>query len=112
MHRPSATVLYSLLRSTPYRYILSKLSLPSLATPLSLLMLAQPSATLCAQGTALFKLRITSLSSHRDKQRFRIRVSPVETGLLLKEPGSPALPSPRHFCLAGCTSVAFLLSSS
>ena len=28
------------------------------------------------QGNAQFKLRITSLSSHRDKQRFRIRVSP------------------------------------
>ena len=38
------------------------------------------------QGTALFKLRITSLSSHRDKQRFRIRVSPTDTSLLLREP--------------------------
>ena len=27
------------------------------------------------QGAATFKLRITSLSSHRDKQRFRIQVS-------------------------------------
>ena len=32
------------------------------------------------QGAALFKLRITSLSAHRDKQRFRIRVSPTDTG--------------------------------
>ena len=38
------------------------------------------------QGTALFKLRITSLSSHRDKQRFRIRVSPADTSILLREP--------------------------
>ena len=40
------------------------------------------------QGSALFKLRITSLSSHRDKQRFRIRVSPSDTSLLLREPVS------------------------
>lgn len=30
------------------------------------------------QGAATFKLRITSLSSHRDKQRFRIQVSPQD----------------------------------
>ena len=30
------------------------------------------------QGMALFKLRITSLSSHRDKQRFRIQVEPQD----------------------------------
>ena len=36
------------------------------------------------QGNAQFKLRITSLSSHRDKQRFRIRISPVDTSLLLR----------------------------
>ncbi|EOD27710.1 hypothetical protein EMIHUDRAFT_204642 [Emiliania huxleyi CCMP1516] len=30
------------------------------------------------QGTAMFKLRITSLSSHRDKQRFRIRGAQIE----------------------------------
>merc|ERR1719487_256962 len=46
------------------------------------------------QGTALFKLRITSLSSHRDKQRFRIRVSPVETSLLLREPGLSVVTTP------------------
>ena len=39
------------------------------------------------QGAALFKLRITSLSSHRDKQCFRIRISPTDTSLLLREPG-------------------------
>jgi len=37
------------------------------------------------QGAALFKLRVTS--SHRDKQRFRIRISPSDTSLLLREPG-------------------------
>jgi len=46
------------------------------------------------QGSALFKLRITSLSSHRDKQRFRIRVSPVDTNLLLREPGLSVVTTP------------------
>jgi len=46
------------------------------------------------QRTALFKLRITSLSSHRDKQRFRIRVSPVDTNLLLREPGLSVVTTP------------------
>mmetsp|Transcript_3048 Transcript_3048/g.10032 ORF Transcript_3048/g.10032 Transcript_3048/m.10032 type:complete len:437 (+) Transcript_3048:42-1352(+) len=46
------------------------------------------------QGTAMFKLRITSLSSHRDKQRFRIRVSPTDTGLLLREPGLSVVTTP------------------
>jgi len=46
------------------------------------------------QGSALFKLRITSLSSHRDKQRFRIRVSPVDTNLLLHEPGLSVVTTP------------------
>merc|ERR1719148_245441 len=46
------------------------------------------------QGMALFKLRITSLSSHRDKQRFRIRVSPVDTSLLLREPHLTAVTTP------------------
>ena len=46
------------------------------------------------QGTALFKLRITSLSSHRDKQRFRIRVAPVDTNLLLREPGLSVVTTP------------------
>lgn len=46
------------------------------------------------QGQALFKLRITSLSSHRDKQRFRIRVSPVDTSLLLREPHLTAVTTP------------------
>lgn len=38
------------------------------------------------QGAATFKLRITSLSSHRDKQRFRIQVTPQEVELLQREP--------------------------
>ena len=46
------------------------------------------------QGSALFKLRITSLSSHRDKQRFRIRVSPTDTNLLLREPGLSVVTTP------------------
>jgi len=46
------------------------------------------------QGTALFKLRITSLSSHRDKQRFRIRVSPADSSLLLREPGLSVVTTP------------------
>jgi len=46
------------------------------------------------QGTALFKLRITSLSSHRDKQRFRIRVSPVDINLLVREPGLSVVTTP------------------
>merc|ERR1719174_527351 len=46
------------------------------------------------QGSALFKLRITSLSSHRDKQRFRIRVSPSDTNLLLREPGLSVVTTP------------------
>ena len=46
------------------------------------------------QGAATFKLRITSLSSHRDKQRFRIRVSPADTNLLLREPGLSVVTTP------------------
>ena len=46
------------------------------------------------QGNAQFKLRITSLSSHRDKQRFRIRVSPADTNLLLREPGLSVVTMP------------------
>merc|ERR1719247_3787623 len=46
------------------------------------------------QGTALFKLRITSLSSHRDKQRFRIRVAPTDASLLLREPGLSVVTTP------------------
>lgn len=38
------------------------------------------------QGAATFKLRITSLSSHRDKQRFRIQVAPQEVEVQLGEP--------------------------
>jgi hypothetical protein len=37
-------------------------------------------------GTATFKLRITSLSSHRDKQRFRIQVEPQDAEVALQEP--------------------------
>lgn len=46
------------------------------------------------QGMALFKLQMKTLSSHRDKQRFRIRVSPVDTSLLLREPGLSVVTTP------------------
>mmetsp|Transcript_43852 Transcript_43852/g.106503 ORF Transcript_43852/g.106503 Transcript_43852/m.106503 type:complete len:204 (-) Transcript_43852:169-780(-) len=57
-------------------------------------LLVGKTEVLALQGTALFKLRITSLSSHRDKQRFRIRVSPVDTNLLLREPGLSVVTTP------------------
>merc|ERR1719174_451196 len=57
-------------------------------------LLVGKSEVVAMQGTALFKLRITSLSSHRDKQRFRIRVSPTDTGLLLREPGLSVVTTP------------------
>lgn len=38
------------------------------------------------QGAATFKLRITSLSSHRDKQRFRIQIEPQEMHARQLEP--------------------------
>jgi len=37
------------------------------------------------QGAATFKLRITSLSSHRDKQKFRIQVAPQDVEMQLSE---------------------------
>lgn len=40
----------------------------------------------CLQGQAVFKLRITSLSSHRDKQRFRIQIAPQNIMLRNSEP--------------------------
>merc|ERR1719359_1349599 len=39
------------------------------------------------QGSSLFNLLIASVPPNRDKQRFRVRVSPVDTALLLREPG-------------------------
>jgi len=57
-------------------------------------LLVGKTEVLALQGTALFKLRITSLSSHRDKQRFRIRVLPVDTNLLLREPGLSVVTTP------------------
>lgn len=57
-------------------------------------LLVGKTEVIAMQGTALFKLRITSLSSHRDKQRFRIRVSPVDTNLLLREPGLSVVTTP------------------
>ena len=38
-----------------------------------------------SQGVATFKLRIASLSSHRDKRRFRVRISAEDPVLLLRE---------------------------
>ena len=48
------------------------------------------------QGAATFKLRITSLSSHRDKQRFRIQIEPQARAAPL---GRAILPrSAARFC--------------
>merc|ERR1719390_413112 len=62
--------------------------------PLKAELLYENGQVVAMQGMALFKLRITSLSSHRDKQRFRIRVSPVDTSLLLREPHLTAVTTP------------------
>jgi len=46
------------------------------------------------QGTAIFKLRITSLSSHRDKQRFRIQIAPQNPILRHNEPALTIVTDP------------------
>ena len=74
------------------------------------------------QGAATFKLRITSLSSHRDKQRFRIQIEPqVRAAQLCRAilPRSAAQfchrsltrPRPSPFCRR-CTRASSSLSSS
>lgn len=46
------------------------------------------------QGSAVFKLRITSLSSHRDKQRFRIQIAPQNPLLRHNEPALTIVTDP------------------
>mmetsp|Transcript_26364 Transcript_26364/g.78797 ORF Transcript_26364/g.78797 Transcript_26364/m.78797 type:complete len:201 (-) Transcript_26364:356-958(-) len=55
-------------------------------TSLSEPLLVGETDVVALQGAATFKLRITSLSSHRDKQRFRIQVAPQEESLTRTEP--------------------------
>lgn len=60
--------------------------LPVMQTSSSEPLLVGETDVVALQGSATFKLRITSLSSHRDKQRFRIHVSPTSSDLLSSEP--------------------------
>ncbi|KAJ1619075.1 hypothetical protein T492DRAFT_430322 [Pavlovales sp. CCMP2436] len=46
------------------------------------------------QGSAVFKLRITSLSSHRDKQRFRIQIAPQSQMTRQHEPALTIVTDP------------------
>ena len=73
------------------------------------------------QGAATFKLRITSLSSHRDKQRFRIQIEPQARAAQLGRailPRSSAqfshrsLTRPRPSPCRRCTRASSNLSSS
>ena len=50
--------------------------LPVKQTSTSEPLLVGETDVVALQGAATFKLRITSLSSHRDKQRFRIQIEP------------------------------------
>lgn len=59
--------------------------LPVKQTSTSEPLLVGETDVVALQGSATFKLRITSLSSHRDKQRFRIQVSPQDLELQLSE---------------------------
>ena len=59
--------------------------LPVKQTSTSEPLLVGETDVVALQGSATFKLRITSLSSHRDKQRFRIQVAPQELELQLSE---------------------------
>jgi hypothetical protein len=59
--------------------------LPVKQTSTSEPLLVGETDVVALQGCAVFKLRITSLSSHRDKQRFRIQVAPQDVELQLCE---------------------------
>jgi hypothetical protein len=61
--------------------------LPVKQTSTSEPLLVGETDVVALQGAATFKLRITSLSSHRDKQRFRIQVAPQDVELQLNEGG-------------------------
>lgn len=60
--------------------------LPVQQTSTSEPLLVGETDVVALQGAATFKLRITSLSSHRDKQRFRIQVSPQNEAIARSEP--------------------------
>ena len=73
------------------------------------------------QGAATFKLRITSLSSHRDKQRFRIQIEPQARAAPLGRATLPrnsaqlshrSLTRPRPSPCRRCTRASSNLSSS
>jgi hypothetical protein len=73
------------------------------------------------QGAATFKLRITSLSSHRDKQRFRIQIEPQARAAPLGRAILPrnsaqfsqrSLTRPRPSPCRRCTRASSNLSSS
>lgn len=57
-------------------------------------LLVGTTEVITCQGVAQFKLRITSLSSHREKQRFRIQITPKEASLQQQEPGLSLVTSP------------------
>jgi len=59
--------------------------LPVKQTSTSEPLLVGETDVVALQGSAIFKLRITSLSSHRDKQRFRIQIAPQDVELQLSE---------------------------
>ena len=61
--------------------------LPVKQTSTSEPLLVGETDVVALQGSATFKLRITSLSSHRDKQRFRIQVAPQDVEVQLSEAG-------------------------
>lgn len=68
--------------------------LPVKQTSTSEPLLVGETDVVALQGVATFKLRITSLSSHRDKQRFRIQISPQESELVLNERGLEVVTEP------------------
>jgi len=61
--------------------------LPVRQTSTSEPLLVGETDVVALQGAATFKLRITSLSSHRDKQKFRIQVAPQDADVQFTEAG-------------------------
>ena len=68
--------------------------LPVKQTSTSEPLLVGETDVVALQGSATFKLRITSLSSHRDKQRFRIQVAPQDVEMQLSEPNLQVVTDP------------------
>merc|ERR1719359_1354808 len=68
--------------------------LPVRQTSASEPLLVGESEVVALQGAATFKLKITSLSSHRDKQRFRLQVSPQDPDLAVREPSLSVVTNP------------------